>query len=196
MCACEIGAKKEDGVIAKAAKAEKVTALHAKFVDAKAAILADYSGLNVQQLAELRSQLRQAVVELQVVKNTLARRAVEETSFVPLTEHFVGPISVAFSQHDAVAMAKALTEYAKKEPKLNVRVGFVEGQLLSPEQITALAELPPREVLLARMLASMQSPLTGLVGVLQGVLRQLVYALQAVRDAKEKASQEGELVVE
>jgi len=178
-------------VIAKAAKAEKVTALQAKFVDAKAAILADYSGLNVQQMAELRGQLRQAVVELHVVKNTLARRAVEATSFVPLADHFVGPISVAFSQHDAVAMAKALTEYAKKEPKLNVRVGFVEGQLLSPEQITVLAELPPREVLLARMLASMQSPLTGLVGVLQGVLRQLLYALQAVREAKEKASQEG-----
>ena len=191
-----IGATKEEGVIAKVAKVEKVTALHAKFVEANAAILADYSGLNVQQLAELRSQLRQAVVELHVVKNTLARRAVEETSFVSLTEHFVGPISVAFSQHDAVAMAKALTEYAKKEPKLNVRVGFVEGQLLSPEQIAALAELPPREVLLARMLASVQSPLTGLVGVLQGVLRQFVYALQAVRDAKEKASQEGQLVVE
>jgi len=193
---CSGGAKKETGVIAKAAKAEKVTALHAKFADAKAAILADYSGLNVQQLAELRSQLREAVVELHVVKNTLARRAVEETSFISLADHFVGPISVAFSQHDAVAMAKALTEYAKKEPKLNVRVGFVEGQLLAPEQITALAELPPREVLLARMLASVQSPLTGLVGVLQGVLRQLVYALQAVKDAKEKASQQGELAVE
>jgi large subunit ribosomal protein L10 len=105
-------------VIAKAAKAEKVVALHTKFVDAKAAILADYSGLNVQQLAELRSQLRTAAVELHVVKNTLARRAVEETGFVSLANHFVGPTSVAFSQHDAVAMAKALTEYAKKEPKL------------------------------------------------------------------------------
>lgn len=178
-------------MIAKATKAEKVAALHAKFVGAKAAILADYSGLNVQQLAELRGQLRQAVVELHVVKNTLARRAVEETSFGPLAEHFVGPTSVAFSQHDVVAMAKALTEYAKREPKLNVRVGLVEGQLLSSEQIAALAELPPREVLLARMVASVQSPLTGLVGVLQGVLRQLVYALQAIRDAKEKASQEG-----
>ena len=116
-------------MIAKTAKAEKVVALHAKFVDAKAAILADYSGLNVQQLAELRSQLRNAAVELHVVKNTLARRAVEETGFVPLADHFVGPISVAFAQHDAVAMAKALTEYARKEPKLNVRVGFVEGQV-------------------------------------------------------------------
>src|SRR5262249_9621468 len=192
---CETGAK-EEGVIAKAAKAEKVTALHTKFVDAKAAILADYSGLNVQQLAELRSQLRGAVVELHVVKNTLARRAVEETSFLPLADHFVGPTPVSLSQHDAVAMAKAITEYARSEPKLNVRVGFVEGQLLAAEQITALAELPPREVLLARMLASVQSPVTGFVGVLQGVLRQLVYALQAVRDAQEKASQEGSLVGE
>lgn len=177
-------------MIAKTAKAEKVVALHAKFVDAKAAILADYSGLNVQQLAELRSQLREAAVELQVVKNTLARRAVEETGFVPLADHFVGPISVAFAQH-AVAMAKALTEYARKEPKLNVRVGFVEGQVLSPGQITALAELPPREVLLGRMLSGMQSPLAGLVGVLQGVLRQFMYALQAIKEAKEQASQEG-----
>jgi len=183
-------------VIAQAAKAAKVTALQAKFAGATAAILADYSGLNVQQLAELRSQLREAVVELHVVKNTLARRAVEETRFIPLADHFVGPTSVAFAQHDAVAMAKALIEYAKKEPKLNVRVGFVEGQLLAPAQITALAELPPREVLLGRMVASVQSPLTGFVGVLQGVLRQLVYALQAVRDAKEQASQAGELAGE
>lgn len=185
------GEKKEEGVIAKAAKAAKVTALHTKFGDAKAAILADYSGLNVQQLAELRRQLHTAMVELHVVKNTLAQRAVEGTGFVPLADHFVGPTSVAFSQHDAIAMAKALTEYAKREPKFNVRVGFIEGQVLSPAQITALAELPPREVLLARMLASMQSPLVGLVGVLQGVLRQLVYVLQAVKDAKEQASQEG-----
>jgi len=178
-------------VIAKEVKAEKVSALHSSFVDAKAAILADYSGLNVQQLAELRGQLRPAAGELQIVKNTLARRAVEETAFAPLANHFVGPISVAFSRHDPIAVAKALTEYAKKEPKLNLRVGFVEGQFLSPEQITALAELPPREVLLARMLAGMQSPLSGLVGVLQGVIRQFVYVLQAVKDAKEQAGQEG-----
>jgi large subunit ribosomal protein L10 len=88
-------------------------------------------------------------------------------------------------------MAKALTEYAKREPKLQVRVGLVEGQVLSPEQITALAELPPREVLLGRMLSSMQSPLAGLVGVLQGVLRQFVSVLQAIKDAKEQTGQEG-----
>lgn len=177
-------------MIAKVEKAETVEALHAKFLEAQAAILAGFSGLNVQQLAELRSQLRASTVTLQVVKNTLARRAVADTQFAALAEHFVGPISVAFSQHDAIAMAKALTEYAKKEPKLSMRIGFVEGQLLSPEQITALAELPPREVLLARMLAGMQSPLAGLVGVLQGVVRQLLYVLQAIKDMKEQPSQE------
>jgi large subunit ribosomal protein L10 len=176
-------------VITKAAKAEKTAALHAKFADAKAAIITDFSGLNVQQMAELRSQLRAATVELQVVKNTLARRAAVETGFVPLTEYFVGPTSVALTVKDAVAMAKVLTEYARREPKLNIRVGLVEGQVLLPAQITALAELPPREVLLARMLASMQSPVAGLVGVLHGVLRQFLYVLTAIKEAKEQASQ-------
>jgi large subunit ribosomal protein L10 len=88
-------------------------------------------------------------------------------------------------------MAKALTEYAKREPKLQVRIGLVEGQVLSPGQITALAELPPREVLLGRMLSSMQSPLAGLVSVLQGVLRQFVSVLQAIQDAKEQPGHEG-----
>lgn len=180
---------KEDSVIAKAAKAEKVSALHSKFSYAKAVILANYSGLNVQQMAELRTQLRGAAVELHVVKNTLARRAVEQTVFASLSQHFVGPTSVVLTNDDAVAMAKTLTEYAKKEPKLNVRVGFVEGQVLTSEQITALADLPPREVLLARMMAGMQSPLSGLVGVLQGVIRQFMYALNAIQSAKEQSDQ-------
>jgi len=171
-------------VITKEAKAEKVTALHSKFVNAKAAVLADYSGLNVQQMAELRVQLRAASVELHVVKNTLARRALEATSLHPLSTYVVGPTSVALTLSDAGVMAKTLAEYAKKEPKFTVRAGFVEGQVLSPEQITALADLPPREILLARMLASMQSPLVGLAGVLQGVLRQFMYTLLAIQEAK------------
>lgn len=176
-------------MIAKTAKAEKVRDLHERFAEAQSAILADFSGLNVQQMAELRSQLRASAVELHVVKNTLAQRAVEDTKFAVLAEHFVGPISVAFSRHDAVAMAKALSEYARKESKLNLRVGLVEGQILTPEQIAALAELPPREVLMARLLASMQSPVAGLVGVLQAVVRQFFYVLQAVKDAKEQTNQ-------
>jgi large subunit ribosomal protein L10 len=172
-------------MIGKAVKEEKVAALHTKFAAAKGAILSDYRGLNVQQMAELRSRLREAVVELQVVKNTLARRAAEETAFVQLADYFVGPTSVAFTTDDVVAMAKALTEYARAEPKLTIRAGLIEGKVISPQEITALAELPPREILLARLLSGMQSPVAGFVGVLHGVLRQLLYALLAIRDAKE-----------
>lgn len=168
----------------RAAKEEKVAELHSKFVAAKGAVLSDYRGLNVQQMAELRSRLREAAVELQVIKNTLARRAAEETHFVQLVDYFVGPTSIAFTANDVVAMAKALTEYAKTEPKLAIRAGLVEGKVISPQEVTALAELPPREILLARLLATMQSPVAGFVGVLHGVLRQLLYALLAIRDAK------------
>lgn len=172
-------------MIGKVAKAEKVVALQAKFGATRGVILSDYRGLNVQQMAELRSRLREAAVELQVVKNTLARRAAEETIFAPLSGYFVGPTSIAFTDNDVVAMAKALTRYAREEPKLAIRVGLVDGQVLLPEQIATLAELPPREVLLARALASIQSPLAGLVGVLQGVQRQLLYVLMAIKGAKE-----------
>ncbi len=166
-------------------KAEKVMALHSKFAEAKGAVLSDYRGLNVQQMAELRIRLREAAVELQVVKNTLARRAVEDTDYVQLADHFVGPTSVAFTVDDVVAMAKALTAYAKAEPKLEIRAGLIEGKVVLSKEISALADLPPREVLLARMLGDFQSPVAGLVGVLQGVLRQLLYALQAIKQAKE-----------
>jgi large subunit ribosomal protein L10 len=172
----------------KTAKAEKVTVLHTQFAQAKGAILADYRGLNVQQLTELRARLRTAAVELQVVKNTLARRAAEGTHFTQMVDHFVGPTSVALTFSDVVAMAKVLSEYAKTEPKLAIRAGLIEGKVILPPDVTALAELPPREVLVARLLAGMQGPLAGLVGVLQGTVRQLLYALVAIREIKEGQS--------
>jgi large subunit ribosomal protein L10 len=125
---------------------------------------------------------------LHVVKNTLARRAAVDTGFEPLADYFVGPTSVAFTEGDVVAMAKALTEYAKVQPNLEIRAGLVEGQVLTPEQVSALADLPPREVLLARLLATMQGPMSGLVNVLQGVQRKFLYVLQAIQTAKENQS--------
>jgi large subunit ribosomal protein L10 len=172
-------------VAGKAAKAEMVADLHAKFAQAKGVVLSDYRGLNVQQMAELRKRLRTAAVELQVAKNTLTRRAAEGTAFAQLSGYLVGPTSIAFTMGDVVAMAKVLAEYVKSEPKFGIRAGVVEGKVISPQEITVLAELPPREVLLARLLANMQSPVAGLVGVLQGVLRQLLYILRAIQEAKE-----------
>ena len=167
-------------------KVEKVKFLQTKFVDAKAAVLSDYCGLNVQEMSELRGMLRKADVELHVVKNTLARRAVESTHLKPLADYVKGPTAVALTIDDAVGMTKVLTEYTKKEPKLEIRVGVAEGRVLTAEQLIQVAELPSREVLLAQMLGAMQNPLSGLVGVLHGVLRQLLYALVAIKEAKEQ----------
>jgi large subunit ribosomal protein L10 len=175
-------------VAGKAAKVEKVGDLHTKFVQAKGVILSDYRGLNVQQMAELRSRLRAAAVELQVAKNTLARRATEGTDFIQLTDYFVGPTSIAFTMGDVIAMAKVLSEYARSEPKLEIRAGVVEGKVILPRDITTLAELPPRDVLMARFLANLQSPVAGLVGVMQGMVRQLLYVLQAIQGVKEGQS--------
>ena len=166
-------------------KAATVADLHARFGAAKGAVVSDYRGLNVQEMSALRRQLREVDVELRVVKNTLARRAAAETDFERIAESFVGPTSIALTEGDVVAMAKVMTEYAKREPKLEIRAGLAEGQLLTPERVAALAELPPREVLLAQALGSLKSPMSGLVGVLQGVVRQLVYVLAAVQRERE-----------
>lgn len=169
-------------------KAGTVAALHAKFGVMKGAVVSDYRGLNVQEMSRLRRQLREVDVELHVVKNTLARRAAAATDFEQIAESFVGPTSIAFTEGDAVAMAKVLTEYAKREPKLEIRAGLAEGQALTPERVAALAELPPREVLLAQALGSLKSPMSGLVGVLQGVARQLVYVIAAIQREREGQS--------
>lgn len=166
------------------AKVEKVKSLQAKFADAKAAVLSDYCGLNVQEMSDLRGMLRNADVELHVVKNTLARRAVESTHLEPLAAYVKGPTAIALTIDDAVGMAKVLADYTKREPKLDIRVGIMEGRVLTAQQIAQVAELPPREVLLAQMFGAMQNPLSGLVGVLHGVLRQLLYALVAIKEAK------------
>ena len=168
------------------AKVEKVKFLQTKFSDAKAAVLSDYCGLNVQEMSELRGLLRDSEVEFHVVKNTLARRAVEATHLKPLAEYVKGPIAVALTLDDAVGMAKVLTDYSKKEPKLDIRVGIMEGRVLTAQQLAQVAALPSREVLLAQMLGAMQNPLSGLVGVLSGMLRQLLYALVAIKEAKEQ----------
>jgi len=166
---------------------EKVAAveqLHDKFSRAVAAVLADFRGLTVQETTELRRQLREASLELTVVKNTLARRAVQQTACEKLSPYLKGPTSIALSYRDAVAPAKILSAYIRRQPKLRLRVGLFEGELVPGDRIQALADLPPREVMLAQALAAMQGPLAGLVGTLQAVLSTFVGTLQAIHDKK------------
>jgi large subunit ribosomal protein L10 len=174
----------EEGTHVKTDKVEAVADLHAKFARAVSAVLADFRGLTVQEITDLRQQLREASLELAVVKNTLARLAVQETPFERLSPYLKGPTSVTFSYRDAVAPAKVLSAYVKKQPKLAVRAGLFEGEIVPAEKIAEIADLPSRDVLLAQSLAAMQGPLAGLVGTLQGVLGSFIGTLQAIHDKK------------
>jgi len=163
---------------------ESVAELHEKFARAVSAVLADFRGLTVQEITDLRQQLRDASLELAVVKNTLARLAVRETPFERLSPYLRGPTSITLSYRDTVAPAKILSAYVKKQPKLTVRAGLFEGEIVPAEKIAEIADLPPRDVLLAQALAAMQGPLAGLVWTLQGVLSTFIGTLQAIHDKK------------
>ena len=173
-----------EGTRVKSEKVESVTELHEKFARAVSGVLADFRGLTVQEITDLRQQLRDASLELAVVKNTLARLAVQETPFERLSPYLKGPTSITLSYRDTVAPAKILSAYIKKQPKLAVRAGLFEGEIVPAEKITEIADLPPRDVLLAQALAAMQGPLAGLVWTLQGILSTFMGTLQAIHDKK------------
>ncbi|MGI5901621.1 MAG: 50S ribosomal protein L10 [Desulfitobacteriia bacterium] len=165
-------------------KQKIVENIKGKIQESTGVILADYRGLTVSQVTDLRAQLRQANVEYRVLKNTMVRRAVDEIGIEGLDPYLVGPTAVTFSA-DPVAPAKILSEFSKKNKKLKIKAGILEGQVITAEKIKDLADLPAREVLLAQVLAGIQAPLQGMANVLQGPIRKLGYALEEVRKQKE-----------
>ncbi|MFO7266344.1 MAG: 50S ribosomal protein L10 [Bacillota bacterium] len=172
-------------------KPEKVAAvakLQEDLAASQAVFVTDFRGLTVAQLTKLRRKLREAGAEYRVVKNTLARRAADEVGASALNPLLVGPTGMAFAKKDPVATAKVLNEFVKETKIFQVRGGLLQGKLLTPEGVQALADLPPREVLLAQVLGGLQAPISGLLFVLQGTLRKLVYVLDAVREKKAAAS--------
>lgn len=169
-------------------KVAEVEELSGKFASAKIAIVADYKGLTVPVLQELRHNLRRNDAEFRVAKNTLLIRAVEETGYKDLQEHFVGTTALTVSYGDPVTPAKILIDFAKDHPELKIRSASLDGKLLSTQDIVALAKLPSKEVLLGQMLSVMNAVPTGLVRVLSGVPRTFLYALQAIKEQKEQAA--------
>lgn len=153
---------------------------------AQAAVLAEYRGLTVAQMTELRRQAREANVFLRVVKNTLARRAVEGSDFECLKDELVGPLAFAASM-DPVAVAKVMSQFAKTNDKLVIKSGAMGGKIISFAQVDALAKLPGREELLGILLGTMQAPVTKFVRTLNEVPSRFVRTLAAVRDAKQAA---------
>lgn len=165
-------------------KAQVVSEIRDRFGKSSGVVLADYRGLTVAQVTQLRAQLRQAGVEYRVLKNTLVKRAANEVGVQGLDPYLEGPTALAFSA-DPVAPAKVLADFAKTNKNFQIKAGVVEGKVVGPDGVKALAELPPREILLSMVLRGMQAPLTGMANVLQGPIRKFGYALEAVRKAQE-----------
>ncbi|NPV91754.1 MAG: 50S ribosomal protein L10 [Firmicutes bacterium] len=159
-----------------------------KLLGSKSTVLADYRGLTVSEANELRNLLRKSEVEYRVVKNTLTSLAAEEAGLNQLDEYLVGPTAMAFGVDDPVVPAKLLSDFAKTHKNLKIKAGVVEGKVIDLAGVKALAELPPREVLLAQVLGAMQGPLASWVNVLQAPIRQVGYVLDAVRKQKEEAA--------
>ncbi|CCU78794.1 LSU ribosomal protein L10p (P0) [Halanaerobium saccharolyticum subsp. saccharolyticum DSM 6643] len=170
--------------MARPEKEAVVKELTDKFTSAKSLVITDYLGLNVAEMTELRSKLREAGVEFKVVKNTLATIAANDVEMDEMTKYFSGPTAIAFGEEDAVSPAKILVEYAKDHEVLEVKAGLLNGEIIAKEKVEALAEIPSREELLAKAFASMKAPLTGLVNVLQGNIRGLVQVLNQIKEEK------------
>ena len=148
----------------------------------------DFSGLNVLRMTELRRRLRGAGVEYVVVKNTLAQRAFAANGVHALDEHLAGPTGLVLSGTDAMAGAKVLTDFAREFEKPAIKIGLVDGRPVTPDQVKRLADLPPREVLLAQLAGYIQAPMAQFAGVMNGLLSQMVGALEALRAQRSAAS--------
>ena len=173
----------------RATKEQVAAELHEKLKAARIAIIAGYSGMTVAKLTDLRNELRKADSELRVIKNTLMRIASQGTDYVKLEDHLKGPLALIMNSGDVVEPAKVLNAFARKNAELDIRYGVIQGRLLNREQLSALAELPSREVLLGKLLSVMIGVQTGLVNVLAGVPRKLVQTLAAYRMKKEQEQQ-------
>jgi large subunit ribosomal protein L10 len=151
-----------------------VTEVTEKLQSSSCTIVADYRGLSVAQVTELRKQLRQAGVEFKVIKNTISRRATEQAKLTELDPYLTGPTAIIFSKEEIVAPAKILSDFAKKNTQLELKAGIVEGRVIGQDQIKALADLPSREGLLSMLLSVLQAP-----------MRNFALAVKAVSEKQE-----------
>ncbi len=174
-------------MITREAKEKMMEEITEALEKAELVVVTDYRGLNVQSINRLRGELRKEDCQYRVTKNTMNRLAARRAGLEELEDFFEGPVAIAYSSADPVAAAKVFKEFARENENLVVKGGMLSGQLLDPAAIKALGEIPPREVLLAQVVGGFQAPISGLVGVLQGTMRQLVYTLDAVRQHKESA---------
>lgn len=171
----------------KAFKNEKIEALKETVAKAKVAIVTDYRGLSVAEITNLRRALQKEGGDFTVVKNTLAKIAVKDTVFEPITEILQGSTAIAFGFDDEVSPAKVVSKFIKEAKKTEIIGGALDGKLLSAKEVDALSKLPSKEELYAKMLGCINSPASGIANCVNGVMRSLVIATEAVRKQKESA---------
>ncbi len=164
-----------------------VAEVSAQVAKAQAIIVAEYRGLEVGNMTQLRAKARNSGVYLRVLKNTLARRAVKDTPFEKLADQMIGPLVYGISS-DPVATAKVLHEFAKANDKFVIKAGAMPNVVISAKEVAALANMPSREQLLAMLLGTMQAPVAKFVQTLNEIPSRFVRTLAAVRDQKEKAA--------
>lgn len=160
-----------------------VAEVSAHVASAQAIIMAEYRGMEVGQMTQLRAKAREAGIYFRVVKNSLVRRAVKDTPYAALADHMVGPLAYGISS-DPVAAAKVLHEFSRDNEKLVIKVGAMGGKIMFLEDVRALATLPSREELLSKLLGTMQAPIAKFVRTLNEVPSKFVRGLAAVRDSK------------
>ena len=168
-------------------KEKKVELLKEELGRAKIIVLTDYRGLTVAQMNKLRRILQAEGVKYKVVKNTLTRIAAKELGIEDLNVYMQGPVAIAYGYDDPVTPVKLLVKFAKENDQLSLKGGLLEKQILDEQGLRRLSDLPSREVLLARTLGSFQAPLVGMLNVLQGNLRGLVYVLKAIKEKQQSA---------
>ena len=168
-------------------KKELVERLAKALSESEVSILIDYKGLDVLKMTELRAQLRNEGVQIEVVKNTLLERASEGTDAALMKDFYKGPSAIVLSKDDPVAPAKILAKFAKENDKLEIKAGTLSGKLLDVDAINQLAKMPSKEELLGQLVYTLNAVPTSFVNVLSGVPRSFVNVLSAIKDQKEAA---------
>lgn len=169
----------------KAEKAAEVSSLSQKLVRAKAVILAEYRGLKVSEITEIRREVKKNAGELKVMKNRLAKRAIAGSPWASLEKYFKGPLAIIVSEQDPVVVSKILSKFAESFAPLKLKAGFMDGRLLEASALAAIAQLPSREELYAKLLGTLMAPASGVVRTLKGVPQKLVVALKAIGEKKQ-----------
>src|SRR5690606_10280529 len=172
-------------------KVQAVAEIKERFEEAEAVFLTEYRGIPVKEMGELRRRLRESGAEYKVVKMTLARRAADDLGIEGLDEQMAGPTALAFALEDPVSTAKALRDYARDNENLVIKVGYLANQILQPEEVARLADIEPREVLLAKIAGAAKAPLNNMASMLATFTRGAATVFSQLLEKKEAAGETG-----